>query len=55
MNGELFVKMDSLVDRNDIIDYLKAAERIIDSLGSEEEFDAKDVFDYLHQIVINDL
>jgi hypothetical protein len=54
MDGELFVKMDDVVSHSDIIDYLKAAERITNILYSTG-FDAKDVHDYLHQLVINDL
>ena len=54
MDGELFVKMDDVVSHNDAINYLKAAERIINILY-DSGFDAKDVHDYLHQLIINDL
>ena len=54
LSPEAFERMDGLVSQSDIMEYLRAAERIVNTL-SDEGFEARDIFDYLHQIVINDL
>lgn len=54
LSPEAFERMDGLVSQSDIMEYLRAAERIVNTL-SDEGFEARDIFDYLYQIVINDL
>ena len=54
VSPEAFERMDGLVNQQDVMAYLRAAERIVNTL-SDEGFEARDIFDYLHQIVINDL
>lgn len=54
VSPEAFERMDGLVSQQDVMTYLKAAERIVKTL-SDDGFEAEEIFDYLHQIVINDL
>ena len=54
LSPDAFERMDGLVSQSDIMNYIRAAERIVNTL-SDEGFEARDIFDYLHQIVINDL
>ena len=54
LSPDAFERMDGLVSQNDVMNYLRAAERIVNTL-SDDGFEARDIFDYLHQLVINDL
>ena len=54
VSPEAFERMDGLVNQQDVMAYLKSAERIVRTL-SDDGFEAREIFDYLHQLVINDL
>ena len=54
MNIETFERIDNTVNQTDVLEYLKAAERVTKQL-SDDGFDARDIFEYMNQLLINDL
>ena len=59
MNIETFERMDNIVNQTDVLEYLRAAERVIKQLNGDSDynlfFDAKDIFEYMNQLLINNL